>query len=205
MYKLYSRAGSGGFAVEAALHLAAAPFELIDVPKALRDDPDFRKISPLGQVPVLALPDGRLMTESAAMCMLIAERHPQALLAPLPEAPERADFLRWMTFLSAVIYQADLRVYYASRYTSDPTGIEGVKRAGLAEMDAGLAVIDATLAEREWLAGPRSIADVYLLMLYCWHPDMEGARLAYPNIERLAVRLRAEPLLARLNVAHDMW
>lgn len=205
MYTLYSRAGSGGFVVEAALELAGAPFTLVDVPKSQRDDPEFRKISPFGQVPVLALPDGGLMTESAAMCILIAERHAEAGLAPAPGEPERADFLRWMMFFSTVIYQADLRVYYAPRYTTDPNGADGVKQAGLAEMDAGLAVIDRALAGRDWLLDQRSIADVYLLMLHHWHPEMERARRDFPNIERVCATLRDDPLLARRNGTHELW
>lgn len=205
MYKLYSRAGSGGFPVEAALELCGAPFELIEVPKARRDDPDFRRISPLGQVPVLVLDDDRAMTESAAMCILIAERHPAAGLAPSIGSAERADFLRWMVFMSAVLYQADLRIYYAPRYTAEAGGVDGVKVAALAELDAGLAVVNAALATRQWLTGARSIADTYLLMLFHWHPDMDRARRDYPNIERLSAALRPDPLLARLNASHALW
>ena len=90
MYKLYTRPGSGGFVVEAALALANAPFEQIDVPKTDRPDPAFLGISPLNQVPVLTLPDGRSITESAAICVLLAERHPDARLAPAIDAPARA-------------------------------------------------------------------------------------------------------------------
>lgn len=142
MYKLYTRAGSGGFVVEAALALANAPFEQIDVPKADRPDPAFLDISPLNQVPVLTLPDGRSMTESAAICILLAERHPNAGLAPAVDAPARVDFLRWMAFMSSVLYPAILRLYYAHRYTTDADGTKAVKQAAIAEMDRGFAVLD---------------------------------------------------------------
>ena len=52
MYTLYTRAGSGGFAVEAALAMAGVPFTKVDVKRGPPDDA-FRAISPLGQVPVL--------------------------------------------------------------------------------------------------------------------------------------------------------
>jgi len=45
-------------------------------------------------VPVLTLPDGHSLTESAAICILLAERHPEAQLAPEAGSPARADFLR---------------------------------------------------------------------------------------------------------------
>ena len=206
MYKLYTRPGSGGFVVEAALALANAPFEQIDVPKTDRPDPAFVDISPLNQVPVLTLPDGRSMTESAAICILLAERHPDAGLAPAVNAPARADFLRWMAFMSSVLYPAILRLYYAHRYTTDAEGTKAVKQAAIAEMDRGFAVLDAALKDRDWLVGDRmSVADIYLVMLVAWHPDADKARTAWPNVERLWAGLREHPLIKTLNTAHEMW
>ncbi|TPM35597.1 glutathione S-transferase family protein [Mesorhizobium sp. B2-3-4] len=206
MYKLYTRPGSGGFVVEAALALAQVPFEHFDVPKTDQPDPAFLAISPLNQVPVLTLPDGRSITESAAICILLAERHPQAGLAPAVDAPARAEFLRWMAFMSSVLYPAVLRFYYAYRYTADAEGTKAVKQAAVAEMDRGFAVVDAALRGRDWLAGDRmSLADIYLVMLVAWYPDIDKARAAWPDIERLWARLRAHPLMKTLNTSHEMW
>ena len=75
-YKLYNRLGSGGFAVEAALSIAGEPFQLI----SLNSTPgtelpvSFREINPWGQVPVLITPEGKLMTESAAMLAFLAPK-----------------------------------------------------------------------------------------------------------------------------------
>ncbi|TPK69695.1 glutathione S-transferase family protein [Mesorhizobium sp. B2-4-15] len=206
MYKLYTRPGSGGFVIEAALALANAPFEQIDVPKTDRPDPAFLEISPLNQVPVLTLPDGRSITESAAICILLAERHPEAGLAPVIDAPARAEFLRWMAFMSSVIYPAMLRFYYAPRYTADADGAKAVKQAAVAEMDRGFAVIDVALRGRDWLAGEAmSVADIHLVMLVAWHPDIGKARVAWPNIERLWGELRGHALMRKLNASHQMW
>ncbi|QPC89873.1 glutathione S-transferase family protein [Mesorhizobium sp. INR15] len=206
MYKLYTRPGSGGFVVEAALALANAPFDQIDVPRSDQPDPAFLAISPLNQVPVLTLPDGRSMTESAAICILLAEQHPDAGLAPAVDEPARIDFLRWMAFMSSVLYPAILRLYYAHRYTTDADGTEAVKQAALAEMDRGFAVLDNALRGRDWLVGDSlSLADIYLVMLVAWHPDPEKARAAWPDIERLWAELRAHPLMKKLNASHEMW
>jgi glutathione S-transferase len=206
MYKLYTRANTGGFVVEAALILAGVPFDQIGVPKSASPDQAFLDISPLNQVPVLVLPDGSSMTESAAICILLAERHPEANLAPAANSPERADFLRWMMFMSSVIYQADLRFFYAHRYTADPGGVDAVKQAAISEMDRGFAILDAALESRDWLVGERlSLADIYLVMLVAWHPDVDKARADWPNIERLWSALRAHPLMKRLNASHEMW
>ena len=206
MYTLYTRPGSGGFVVEAALALAGAPFKQVDVPKKDPPDAAFLAISPLNQVPVLTLPDGHSLTESAAICILLAERHPQAGLAPEAGSPARADFLRWMAFMSSVLYPAILRLYYAHRYTTDGEGVQAVKQAALAEMDRGFAILDRALAGRDWLVGERrSLADIYLVMLVAWHPGPEQARSAWPDIERLWCKLRDDALMRKLNAAHEMW
>ncbi|TPN83558.1 glutathione S-transferase family protein [Mesorhizobium sp. CU2] len=206
MYKLFTRPGSGGFVVEAALAMAGAPFEQIDVPKKDVSDPAFLAISPLNQVPALILPDGHSLTESAAICILLAERHPEAGLAPEAGSPGRADFLRWLAFMSSVLYPAILRLYYAHRYTADAGSVQAVKDAAIAEMDRGFAILDRALADRSWLAGDkRSLADIYLAMLVAWHPDTMRARNDWPNIERLWARLREDELMRKLNASHEMW
>jgi len=206
MYKLYTRPGSGGFVVEAALAMAGAPFEQIDVPKKDATDPAFLAISPLNQVPVLTLPDGHSLTESAAICILLAELHPHAGLAPAAGSAARADFLRWMAFMSSVLYPAILRLYYAHRYTADAGNLQAVKDAAVTEMDRGFTIIDNTLADRDWLAGDTlSLADIYLVMLVAWHPDLDKAHTAWPNIERLWSRLRQHDLMRKLNASHEMW
>lgn len=206
MDKLYTRPGSGGFVVEAALKIAGVPFDLVDVEKTPDPAPEFLAISPMNQVPVLVMADGHAMTETAAICALLAERHPGAGLGPVAGEPGRADFLRWLAFMTSALYPAVLRYYYARRYTTDAGAIAGVKQVAVAEMDREIAILDRALADRDWLvAGRRSLADIYMLMLVCWHPDTGKARSAWPHVERVCAVLRADTLLAALNARHAMW
>lgn len=153
MYKLYTRAGSGGFVIEAALKIAGVPFEQIEVPKRAEPDPEFLKISPMNQVPVLVLPDGHAVPETAAICILLGELHPNAGLGPVAGEPGRADFLRWLAFMTSSVYMANLRYYYPHRSTTDTAGIEAVKKAAIIEMDKEISVLDRALAGRDWLVG----------------------------------------------------
>jgi glutathione S-transferase len=205
MHKLYTRRHTGGFPVEVALVWSGAAYERVDVPKSEQQNFDFLKLSPFGQVPVLQLADGAVMTESAAMCILIADRHPEAMLAPMIGHPDRAVFLRWLLFMTSVLYPAVLRRYYAERYTTDSGGSEAVADAALAEFERAFDVIEDHLSGREWLCDARSIADVYLLMMQTWYPDDELVRAKWPNIERIASALREEPRIRMLNDYYDMW
>jgi glutathione S-transferase len=205
MYKLYSRPMSGGFVVEAALTIAGAPFELIHVERKA-PPAGFSDLSPFGKVPALGLPDGSTMTESAAICLLLAERFPDAGLGPAPGLPERPAFLRWMLFLATMLYPTLMQFYFAKRSTAELGGVDAVKQAAIREADRGFAILDEELAHRRWLVGSdRTIADVYLLMLAHWHPVGDCPRPEWTNIVALCERLKLEPAIASVNQGHRFW
>ena len=105
-FTLYGAPGSGATPVYAALSLIGAPVKLVDV-APWQGEPEREKldpVNPMRQVPVLVLPSGEIMTESAAILLWLADRYPEAALAPLPEDPLRAQYLRWMAFVSGAIY-----------------------------------------------------------------------------------------------------
>src|SRR4051812_4279668 len=105
-YIIYGAPGSGSVPIEAALTLAGAPYEVIgeDLVRPVACNPAANALNPLHQVPVLALPCGEVMTESAAILIYLADKHPQAGLAPALDDKRRAAFLRWMTYVSTAIY-----------------------------------------------------------------------------------------------------
>ncbi len=105
-YRLLASAGTGSAIVEAALELAGLDhvIEEIDYDTLGPGSETIGAINPLGQVSALVLPDGRVLTESAAMVLHIADRAPEAGLVPAAEAPQRPVFLRWLVFLVAAIY-----------------------------------------------------------------------------------------------------
>jgi len=205
MYVLYGRPGSGNFVVEAALRLAGVEHRLETVPRG-EPSAGYLKISPLGQVPALVLPGGEVVTESMAMCLLLTENHPDAGLGPLPGQPDRAQFLRWMTFFSAMLYPTLLRYFYAPRLTMGDADLDDLKAAAIRECDKGYAVLENHLAGRDWMVGDsRSIADVYLLMLAYWHPLDGRPRGEWVNINRLCAQMKTDPVLSDLNSVHDLW
>jgi glutathione S-transferase len=205
MYKLYSRPGSGGFVAEAALRMAGAPYEVVPVDKA-SPPVGFERLSPLRQVPALTLPDGRTITESAAICLLLQETFPSAGLGPAAGSHDRPEFLRWMFFLSSMLYPTLMRFFFCERSTTDSTGLDAVKEAAVVEADRGFVVVDRALAGRDWLAGEKmSIADIYLLMLAYWHPVADKPRDEWTNIVRVCEALKRDPLVAKLNETHRFW
>src|SRR3990170_1263555 len=96
-YRLYGRPGWGSALVEAQLVWYGLPFAFEPVDDLFKS-PDARakleKINPLAQVPTLVMPDGSIMSESAAITLLLADITGHDSLVPPPNAKERGKFLR---------------------------------------------------------------------------------------------------------------
>ena len=206
MYQLYWSPETGAFAPQALLEEAGIAYEIVEIDYTAKRfrEPAYLAKNPMGQIPALGLPDGSIMTESAAMMLYLTGAHPEAGLAPAVGTPARAQFDRWMVFMAVNLYEADLRVYYPDRYTADPAGIDGVKAAGLAHMDKALDVLEAHgLGEGPYFLGQAfSALDPYLAMLIYWHPDPKGALAQRPKIARLCATTIARPAIARLWPVH---
>jgi glutathione S-transferase len=197
MYTLYWAPNTGAFAPDAVLTLSAAPFERreIDYDGKEQEGEAYRKLNPMGQIPVLLLPDGQVMTESAAMVLHLVERFPEANLAPAPGCAARAVFDRWLLFLAVNVYGAILRFYYPGRYTTDPTGAAGVRQAAERDLERQFALLEAALDPGPFLTSDAfGAADLYLMMLADWYPPARKL----PRIGRLCAALAEEPRIAGL-------
>lgn len=200
MYTLYWFPDTGAFAPQAVLEETGATYELrpIDTTKGEHRTATFLALNPRGQVPALRLPDGTVISESAAMVLHIADAYPAAGLLPPPGESARAQAYRWLFFCVANIYEADLRYYYADRYTDDAGGRDGVCAAAARHMRESFALIERALDPGPYLLGERySVADVYLLMLAGWASTAESTT-ACPRIEALCRRVRERPAIARI-------
>ena len=208
MYRLHTGARTGGFVVHAVLEELGVKYQLVnvDTKKGEHRKRAFVKLNPMAQVPVLEVPGGRVMTESAAMVLYLADRYPSKHLAPAASAPARADFLRWLFFFAVNVYGSDLRYSYSERYTSDPAGAEGVKAAALAALNREFAIIDKAIGKSAWMLGGRySALDIYLAMLAYWHPDVPGLLKVSPNIARVTDKVKARKAIKPVADHHEMW
>src|SRR5262249_17320054 len=105
MYKLYNVKSWGSLAPHFVLEELGVPYQNIWMTAEQVRDPKFREISPLGFVPVLGLPDGRAVVESAAIVVFLTDAYPDRKLAPAPGEDEHAVYLSWLVFMSVNLYQ----------------------------------------------------------------------------------------------------
>jgi len=206
MYKLYWAQGSGAMAPQALFEEIGAEYEkiVIDFEKEEHKSEGFLSVNPLGQIPALILPDGTLMTETAAMLVHIVDRHPEAKLAPPAGSVESARFLRWLFFLASNVYPAVLRFYSAERYSTDPGAAEGIKAAAEKDLDEQFKILEDALEPGPYLLGEAfSAVDIMLWMLIQWHPDPARLFEEAPRVKQVAELVQARPAIARTWREHE--
>ena len=129
--------------------------ELVDIRGADRQDSDeFRRASPMGKVP--AIIDGDVaMSESAAICLYIADRYCSGTLAPAIDDPRRGKFLYWLMYTPAVVEPAMSEKF---------SGVESNRgRSGWGDFELMIETWEQGLGASPWILGDEfTAADVML-------------------------------------------
>jgi glutathione S-transferase len=200
MYTLFYAPGTASMVVHLALLEIGAPYrlELVDFGAGAQRDPAYLALNPQGVVPTLVI-DGRPVVESAALLLVLAERHPEARLAPPPGSAQRDAWHQWIVYLSTTLaatyrlwfYPADLGAAEHSPVVREALQhrIEGVWD----RLEAHLAVDGPYLLGREF-----SAADLLLAMLMRWSRKMPRPATDWPSLATLASLVRARPSWRRL-------
>jgi glutathione S-transferase len=144
------------------LSLLGQSFRLVEINALAGENrtPDYLKLNPAGQVPILMLPDGRSLPESGAIMHFLAEG-----TAYLPdERFARAEVLRWMFFEQ---HSHDPFIGQARFWLHLQKGGRELKQNLLEEWEdrgyEALRVMDSHLAGRRFLAGDQpTLADIAL-------------------------------------------
>jgi GST-like protein len=205
-YILHGDLGSGSAPVEMALAEIGAPVELRHVPfeSHAQLSEAHRRINPMGRIPVLVLPDGTVLTESLAILVTLADRHPEAGLLPPPGETARAVALRWMAVLAGEFYPHVTRYDFPERFSPDPAHAPAI-RARAVEMGRDpLRVLEAHAGLDPLHLGARfSLADLYTAVLSRWMNQKDGwLERDCPRIVRLGALVRARPAVAPVWARH---
>ena len=163
--------------------------ERVDIHAKDHPSPEFLKISPLGKVP--AIVDGETsVAESGAVLHYLAERFPEARLAPPPGDPKRGRYLQWLFFAVGNI---------EAGYTAKLRGLElPPAQAGWGSFEQMMQAIERALTPGPWFAGDEFTA-VDVLMGTDLYYGQEVMKIVphWPAIDAFLDRCRARPALHR--------
>lgn len=200
MYRLYGSPSTAGTAIHWLLLELGVPFEItmLDFEAREQKSPAYLTVNPDGVVPTLIV-DGAPVTEMAAIATLLAERHPEAGFAPPVGSPERAAYFSWSFWLANGMQPA-FRAWF---YADEPAGEQNADAAqacARARIEAGLARLDAHLADRDFIVGDRfSTVDLLATILCRWSRNMPRPATAWPNLKRYLDRIRQRPALREVH------
>jgi len=180
-------------ATRIALYEAGAEANYLEVdPKTKvvqKDGSDFRSVNPLGLVPTLRTDDGLVLTENAAILQYLADRFPDAGLAPT--GFQRYRLQQWLSFIGS-----ELHKYVFTPLLNPKTSPEARTVATEAAKDR-FAYLNGHLQGREWLLDKFSVADAYLTAVLNWAQAVKFDLDAYPAVAAYRDRVRARPAVAR--------
>jgi glutathione S-transferase len=164
----------------------AAYTEVDPATKRTLDGADFYAVNPLGLVPTLRTDAGELLTENAAILQYVAGQHPA-----LEAGVDRTRLQQWLCFIGTELHKAVFAPLL------DPEAPDAVKTYTLAKVAPRFTYLSSHLATRDYLVGPFSVADAYLVTVLNWTQATPIKLADWPVLAAYAARVRARPAVAR--------
>ena len=208
MPQLHYHPSNASMAPHILLEELGLPFErvLVDRANDAHKSPAYLALNPNGLIPVWV--DGELVLyEAAAICLHLADTHPQAALAPPLGTVQRAQFYKWLMWATNTL-QATLIVYfYPERWADTPAAAAQVKAHAEAKIGGLLDQLDIELARHggPWFLGETfSALDPYLLMLCRWTRGVARPARSLLHLGPYLQRVLARPATQRVVAAEGL-
>jgi glutathione S-transferase len=204
MIQLHYYPGNASFAPHLLLEELGTPFELqyVDRTVAAHKQPAYLKLNPNGSIPVMV--DGSLVLyETAAICLHLADTHPQAHLAPPVGTPERAHFYKWLMWMTNTVQATLTPYFYPDRWVNEgnAAGAAEVKAHAEAKVGTLLDQMEAHLAahDEDWFFGERySALDPYAFLMCRWTRGFGRPARSLPHLGHYLNRMLARPATKRV-------
>jgi GST-like protein len=203
---LYGAAGSGSAAVEAALEWAAVGFRIVEA-ASWQPGPGLaalKKLNPLAQIPTLVLPDGSILTESAAILIHLGLAHPASPLLP-PHEPARSQAVRALVFIAANCYAAVSVSDYPERWCEPPDEATAarVRRAARRQLHQAWDHFADQFAAEPFLFGASPCAaDLLAAVVSKWSGTRAHLAASRPAFFATLWRIEAHPAVAPVLARH---
>ncbi len=188
--KLYFAPGACSLSPHIALREAGLPFDLEQVDlnnKQTKSGADYRTINPKGYVPALQLDDGQVLTEAAMIVQYIADKKPEAKLAPPAGTRERYLLQEWLNFIATELHKG-LSPLFKSNV---PEAWQQVVKDTIA---ARFDFLTKRLQGKPYAMGESfTVADGYLFTILNWTNFLKIDLGKWPALKAYQERIAARP------------
>ena len=186
--KLYYSPGACSLSPHIVLRELGIPFDLERVDtKAQKtaSGANFTAINPKRYVPTLQLEDGQVLTEGAVIVQYLADRKPDAQLAPPTGSMDRYRLQEWLNYIASEVHKSFSPLFRAS---------EEQKPALREALAPKLEFLGRHLDKRQFLLGDRfSVADAYLFTVLNWTRFVGIDLSRWPALDAYVKRIAARP------------
>ncbi len=199
--KLYFSPGACSLASHITLYEAGLPCTVDKVDMRTRktsDGQDFTAINPKGYVPALMLDDGELLSEGPAILQYLADRKPEAQLAPPAGTLPHYRLIEWLNFITSELHKGFAPLLR-------PGAAEEVKTAARDKLGQRLAYAANHLASRQYLVGEHfTVADAYLYTILTWARPAGIDLTAWPVLAAYRDRIQQRPAVQAARKAEGL-
>jgi glutathione S-transferase len=195
-YTLYWAPHTCSLSPHIVLREAGLPFDLVRVD--LREKKlaggtvnDWLAINPKGYVPALRIPSGEILTEGAVMVQYLADRAPEANLAPSSGSMERYRLMEWLHFIATELHKGMSPLY-------NPLAGDDFKKALKEQRLVGRwTTLAEGIGDKPYLTGDFTIADAYAFYtLRAWRYAQKEPLDRWPVLQAYYERIAARPHVA---------
>jgi GST-like protein len=206
MYTLYGKNGSGSASIEAAFALIGAPFRLVETASWAQNDAfaELVALNPLGQIPTLVLPDGSVLSESAAILIHLGDAHRDSGLLPGDDSA-RAQAIRGLVFIAANCYAAISIIDFPERWceNADEPMQERIRAGTRARLHRHWEMFADLFPARPWLGGTAIGAlDLLAAVVSKWSGSRPHLQKARPAFYATLLQIEAHPKVAAVFARH---
>jgi len=188
--KLYFSPGACSLAPHIVLREAGLTPVLVKVDLASHrtaDGADFHAVTPKGQVPLLELDDGSLLSEGPVIAQYIADQAGATALMPAAGTPQRYRVMEWQNFVTSELHKGFAPLFDAE------VNAEAKQRLASVLMKK-LRWVDGQLATSPFLTGANfTAADAYLFVVTGWAGHVGLDLSALTNLQRFRAAVSERP------------
>ena len=206
MYTLYGKKGSGSASTQAALEIIGVPYRIVETASWAPNDAfaELLKLNPLGQIPTLVLPDGSVLSESAAILIHLGSAHPDSGLLPR-DSSARAQAIRGLVFIAANCYAAISIIDFPERWCEDAeeATLERIRAGTRARLHRHWEMFADLFPAQPYLGGEKVGAlDILAAVVSKWSGARPHLQQARPAFYETLLRIEAQPKVAPVFAQH---
>ena len=188
--KLYYAPGACSLSPNIVAHEIGEPLQLEKVDlgsKKTASGGDYWAINPKGSVPALELEDGSVLTEGPAIVQYLADRKPDAQLAPKNGTMERYRLQEWLGYINSELHKS-----YSPLF--NPKTPDETRTDRLEYLKKRYGFVEQSLATGSYLMGDTfTAADAYLFTVTNWAKTVKLDLSGFPNLLAYQKRVAARP------------